>query len=839
MVKRKILFLLFMGIIFHFLLQGWSDAYTFSTNSVGALSTVKITDMSGSLPGSAITVSAWDANGKALTQSGSAAPLTLSNHGTTNIAGTDLMARFPTDTPMLYSFTINSSMTVIANVKTSEDGLLNFPITFTNGLSNFAINTVGPFSTVKITDMSGSLSSSGSAITVSAWDTSGNALTQSGTAAPLTLSNHGTTTIAGTDLMARFSPGTPMAYQFAVPSSKYIFTNVKKSADATINVPIVFTSGTTNYSTNSVGSLSTLKITDMSGSLSSSGTAITVTAWDASGNALTPSASAAPLTLCNHCTTTIKGIDLAARFLGGPPMTYEFTVGSSQYIVTNVKSSTDGTINIPTVFSSGTNNFTANSVDPGDTIKITDLSGSIGSSGADITVSAWDASGTALTQSGNAAPLTVYNRSTTTITGSALTARFTGTTAAYEFSVASPNFLITTVKSTSGGTLHIPNVVYTGGSTVTTAGNILTVTVDGSLCSSSNNSSYPNKPCVSVTVCSPGTQTCQIIDDILLDTGSYGLRIFRSLLTGVSLPQVNSGSGALTECVQYADGSADWGPVQTADVVLGNEPPVTIPIQVIDSSFGTVPASCGNPDTTPQAIGFNGILGVGLFAEDCGSGCANSTNNGIYYACSGSTCVAARAPVASQVQNPVAHLPVDNNGLILQLPTIPLGGMPSVNGSLILGIGTQSNNTPRAVTTYPASSSGPSTGDFTTVFNGITFDQSFIDSGSNGLFFDASSIGTLPACTAGIGTGWFCPSSTQSLSATNRGFAGSPSGVVSFQIGNASILFSSSNNVFIELGAPLPGPSFDWGLPFFLGRSVYVGIEGKTSSLGTGPYWAY
>ncbi len=433
-----------------------------STNSVGPLSTVKITDMSGSLSssGAAIIVNAWDASGNALTQSASAAPIPLNNYGTTSIAGTDLIARFPTGTPMLYSFVINSPMTVVTNVKKSEDGLLNFPITFTNGLSNFAVNTVGQYSTVKITDMSGSLSSSGSAITVSAWDANGTALTQSTSATSLMLNNHGTTTIAGTDLMAQFPTGTPMTYQFAVPSSQYIFTNVKKSSDGMINVPIVFTSGTTNYCTNSVGPLSTLKITDMSGSLSSSGAAITVSAWDANGTALAQWTSA-PLTLYNNRTTPILGTDLAARFQG-TPAAYQIAVASSQYIITNVTGSTDGSINIPTVFTSGTNNFNSNSVDSGDTIKISDLNGSLGSSGAAITVSAWDANGNALIQSGLASSLVLHSYGTTSITGSDLAARFQGTpAAAYQFSVASPNYLITTVKSTAGGTLHIPNVVYT------------------------------------------------------------------------------------------------------------------------------------------------------------------------------------------------------------------------------------------------------------------------------------------------------------------------------------------------------------------------------------------
>ena len=364
--------------------------------------------------------------------------------------------------------------------------------------------------------------------------------------------------------------------------------------------------------------------------------------------------------------------------------------------------------------------------------------------------------------------------------------------------------------------------------TVTPMNNVLTVTVNGGMAPGG----YPNEPCVSVTICSPVTLNCQTIDNILLDTGASGLRIFKSLLT-VSLTQVTSGSGSLTECIQYSDNSADWGPVQTADVILGGEPAVRVPIQIIDSTFSGYNSCSLNGqytlDTSPSITGYNGILGVGLFAEDCGSDCTSVANNGMYYSCSGSSCTGAAVSLNNQVQNPVSFLPTDNNGAILRFPVIPLGGLPSVNGDLILGIDTQSNNSSSGVTMYPAD---PTSGEFITVFNGKTYSDSFIDSGSNGLFFNAGSISALTICGD-----WFCPSSTQSLSATTKGYAGSPSGTVLFNIGNASTLLSPSNNVFIELGGP--DTSFDWGLPFFLRRSVYVGIEGKTSSLGTGPYWAY
>lgn len=53
-------------------------------------------------------------------------------------------------------------------------------------------------------------------------------------------------------------------------------------------------------------------------------------------------------------------------------------------------------------------------------------------------------------------------------------------------------------------------------------------------------------------------------------------------------------------------------------------------------------------------------------------------------------------------------------------------------------------------------------------------------------------------------------------------------------------VMSASNAVFPDLGGPSSGGgTFDWGLPFFLGRAVYVGFEGRASPLGTGPYVAH
>jgi hypothetical protein len=360
---------------------------------------------------------------------------------------------------------------------------------------------------------------------------------------------------------------------------------------------------------------------------------------------------------------------------------------------------------------------------------------------------------------------------------------------------------------------------------------VLPLSVNGSLCSRS----YLNKPCVEVTVCAPGTTTCQTIPDVLLDTGSFGLRLFVEALGSVSLSPVSVGGASLATCVQYADGTADWGPVARARVVLGNEPAVELPIQVIEATFGTVPPGCGTPEKSAADAGFNGVLGVGVFAEDCGPGCETANDNGIYYACdSGGSCTGTPVAVPDQIQNPVAALLGDANGVMVVLPAVPAGGAPSVEGALVLGLGTRSNNAVSGLSRYAVDGHG----DLSTTFSGQTI-AGFLDTGSNGLFFPAPPNGSLPDCPS-PDQSFFCPPSTVSLSASNASPGGQGGASVGFQIGNFDSLLNTPNAVFPDVGGnALPNEGFDWGLPFHLGRRVAVGLDGRQSPLGTGPYVAY
>lgn len=350
-----------------------------------------------------------------------------------------------------------------------------------------------------------------------------------------------------------------------------------------------------------------------------------------------------------------------------------------------------------------------------------------------------------------------------------------------------------------------------------------------------------NRLYTDVKICQPGTSQCQTIEHVLVDTGSTGLR----LLSSVMAPALNlsrlTGSGGfpLLNCVQFIDNTFAWGPVATADIVLGGKSAASVPIQVIaDPSLSPPASACsvgGTAITTAKILGANGIIGLGLFKEDCGLGCTTITNNGFYYTCTDASCTATtgtKASIERQVKNPVPLFASDNNGVLIDLPAVSLTGSPSLSGSLIFGIGTQANNQMASGAVLKTNSSGY----ITTLFSGLSLNKSFIDTGSNGLYFDLDSI---PVCV-GAGAGFYCPAARTTLTAELVG-SNAVSAPVAFSIDNAQTLFASyPNAVLPTLGGTMGyAQVFDWGLPFFYGRRVFIGIEGEASSLGTGPFYAF
>jgi hypothetical protein len=351
---------------------------------------------------------------------------------------------------------------------------------------------------------------------------------------------------------------------------------------------------------------------------------------------------------------------------------------------------------------------------------------------------------------------------------------------------------------------------------------------------------YANGLFTTVTICASGTSNCQAVSGVLVDTMSFGVRILSSAITpslSSALAQEKDASGnSVIECAQFSDGIT-WGPVKIADVKIASEQAAAIPIQVIgDPAFSAVPTGCSNtgaPEDTLQKLGANGILGIGPFVQDCPACAPGTTNNpNLYYACAGSSCSATTVGLGQQVQNPIAAFSTDNNGVLVELPAVA-SSTTTVSGSLIFGIGTQSDNGLGSAHVYTLD---PNTGNINTNFKGKPY-PSFLDTGSNAYFFLDSATTGLPTCPS-PGNGFYCPSSLVSLSATNTGTNNS-SGTVSFSVDNADTLFSNpTDTVFPTLGGPNAG-MFDWGLPFFYGRNVYVAIEGAQTPGGVGPYWAY
>jgi hypothetical protein len=294
------------------------------------------------------------------------------------------------------------------------------------------------------------------------------------------------------------------------------------------------------------------------------------------------------------------------------------------------------------------------------------------------------------------------------------------------------------------------------------------------------------------------------------------------------------------ECTQFGDGFS-WGSMRLADVAISGEKAASVPVQVMgDPNYPTIPAACsstGPEEDTVAAFGANGILGVGPFTDDCGTACTTGNGVGFYYACptGGGACAATAVLESQEAANPVAGFTTDNNGVIVELPTVADAGSPTATGALVFGIGTQGNNALGGAAVLTTDESG----EISITYNNVSYPTSFIDSGSNLNFIDP---GALAACGTSPNQ-LLCPSTEVSTSATPAGLNGTQS-TVKFNIGDAPTLFNNnpSFTAFDNVAAPSSDPlkkTFDFGLPFFYGRNVFTAIEGRNTSGGMGPYFAY
>jgi hypothetical protein len=399
---------------------------------------------------------------------------------------------------------------------------------------------------------------------------------------------------------------------------------------------------------------------------------------------------------------------------------------------------------------------------------------------------------------------------------------------------------------------------------VSSAANVQPIQVNTSLA----NSNIINTLMMTVTVCNPISNACVSIPNVQVDTGSTGLRLIHSKLATLGLtPIIDGAANPIGECLPFADGFV-WGGIASAYVKFTNGAVTSsMTIQMIDddSSQPTPPgplasmglAGCNTMlEDTPGGIpnvqsplGVNGIIGVGLFNQDCGPACAGGALDQTYYDCpagatnSGTTtsCTPISMSLAAQVSNPVWLLPTNNNGVLIELPAIGALGETSVDGSMIFGItaagsgtdNTLASSTPVLAVPDVSSASAPA-GAFFATFQGASGLQGFFDSGSSVYFFADNNLSTCDG-------GFFCPTSTQNLTANVTGVNGS-GGQIEFNIGNPNALFRNGINAFNDIGAALSGISqvgaLDLGLPFFYGKTIYTGFENQTTIGPAGPFFA-
>ncbi len=327
-----------------------------------------------------------------------------------------------------------------------------------------------------------------------------------------------------------------------------------------------------------------------------------------------------------------------------------------------------------------------------------------------------------------------------------------------------------------------------------------------------------NRMVVQVSVCVPGTRSCATIDDVMIDTGSTGLRLEASAVPSwLRLPAVlGPGHEPLAECLRFVGDDA-WGPLERVDLRIGGLMASGLPIQIIGDMAAAQPASCPRSEVDPTS---NGTLGIGTHLTDCEGECRQSEADPIYFDCKRGHCdpLEGRVGEAYRLPNPIAFFDRHDNGVVFDLPDAAGEGSLDSVGTLTIGVETDHGRFDSAAIVKL-----DERGRFTTLYGGREYPDSYIDSGTETFIVPDDA---LPRCPA---LPWaFCAAPAVTRDAAMLGRDGARN-VTSFRVGDYRHIrqrgFGASAE--IAVAARPASRAFVWGAPFFLGKRIAVVLEGR------------
>lgn len=348
---------------------------------------------------------------------------------------------------------------------------------------------------------------------------------------------------------------------------------------------------------------------------------------------------------------------------------------------------------------------------------------------------------------------------------------------------------------------------------------------------------------ISVTLCKDSTGVrCETIDNIILDTGSFGLKINRSALTEsfiTTLSKVKLNDDQMIyACNTFGSGYV-FASEYYASLNLANSYTNNVVVQIIENSpTAEIPDSClaKGPFDDFSNFGANGIIGVNPALTLANDSILMYKKNikGIYE----SLTFAEESQIPILNQNPLTSFKNNNNGFVISIPQVIQNTNTNVIGEMVLGINTAQNNQLTNQTNIVKASES----NLSTVCNSACFYSQInnpestipavFDSGTNGWVFISN---TIPQCIYG-----YCPDQPVIWSSMvySYNFASNESYQVTAIITPDETYDGQdlSFSVMPHWGYYNYNNETLYGSPFFFGKNVYVIFPIKTNQ---NPAWGF